>query len=24
VYREGMVEPVALPGVRIELAALFE
>jgi len=23
-YREGIIEPVALPGVRIELAALFE
>jgi Uma2 family endonuclease len=23
-YREGSIEPVALPGVRIELAALFE
>ena len=22
-YREGSIEPVALPGVRIELAALF-
>jgi len=22
-HREGTVEPVALPGVRIELAALF-
>jgi Uma2 family endonuclease len=24
VHREGVIEPVALPGVRIELAALFE
>jgi len=24
VYREGVIEPIALPGVRIELAALFE
>lgn len=23
-YREGIIEPVALPGVRIELAALFK
>lgn len=24
VYREGIVQPIALPGVRIDLAALFE
>ena len=24
VYREGVVEPIALPGVRINLADLFE